>query len=89
MSFIDYHVYSTGDGYAVYINYMATRPDLQKKGFARKLLQAFMGRAEEQGVVYVNFGRVMSPAVWKLYQEYRSRYEKSASRVAVSAKMDF
>jgi predicted GNAT family acetyltransferase len=82
LSFIDYHVY--GNGKYVYINYMRTRDDVEGKGLARALLLHFMDDAERSGVTHVNFGKIMSPAIGKLYQEYERLYEGGASKLKVS-----
>jgi GNAT superfamily N-acetyltransferase len=86
LSFIDYYLHGApgiaGKPY-VYINYMRTRDDVEGKGLARALLLHFMDAAEKGGVTYVNFGKIMSPAIGKLYQEYERMYEVGASKIQV------
>lgn len=90
VAFLDYHVYGPRPGaYGAYINYMSTRRDMQQRGLARELLLYFMDNAERSGVTYVNFGKIMSPAIWKLYEQYKALFEGGASKIQVGGKRDF
>lgn len=89
VSFLDYAVWGKPGEYQAYINYMATRADQRGKGLARTVVDTFMQNAERSGVAHVNFGRIMNPAVWKLYMRYRDAYERGQSRMSVSGKKDF
>lgn len=84
VAFIDYETWDDVGGPRLYIHYMNTRSDLRGKGYARRLLLHLMDAAEKAGVVHVDFGKVISETVWKLYREYREMYEAGASKVSVS-----
>lgn len=89
LAFMDYSAYGRPGDYAVYINYMATRSDQRGKGHARRLIKLLFDNAPKSGVTFINFGRIMSPAIWKLYQERRNDYELKKSQIAVAGKKDF
>lgn len=89
VAFLDYYVWGQPGDYQGYINYMATRGDQRGRGLARELVQTFMRSAEQSGVTHVNFGRIMSPAVWKLYEDYRERFRSGQCPISVSGKRDF
>ena len=72
IAFLDWH--RTGPD-ALYIDYMRVRRDLRGEGFGRQLVADFyetvVGPSRAR---YVDWGRVMSEAAWKVYEEARRRY---------------
>lgn len=72
IGFLDWH--RTGPG-ALYIDYMKVRRDLRGEGFGRQLVADFYESiVMPSGVRYVDWGKVMSEAAWKVYEESRRRY---------------
>lgn len=68
VAFLDYHIIGH-DPLAVYLDYMTTRADQMHQGYARKLIDAWVALFPPG--TYLDFGKIMSDAVWRLYTEKR------------------
>ena len=66
LGFIDYETYG---GNSVYIHYTGVRGDQRGKGYARKLVDTLYQKFA--GADLVHWGKIMEPAMEKLYRERR------------------
>ena len=72
VAFLDWHPI---DSDAIYIDYMKVRRDRRGEGLGRRLVADFYASVVEPGHArYVDWGKVMSEAAWKVYEEARRRY---------------
>ena len=72
VAFLDWHPRGPD---AIYIDYMKVRRDLRGEGLGRRLVADFYESVVvPSGARYVDWGKVMSEAAWKVYEEARRRY---------------
>lgn len=64
VAFLDYHEYGP---HGIYIDYMKTRRDYQRRGLARRLVEDLIAR--HPGVKWVHFGKLMNPTMGKIFDE--------------------
>lgn len=86
VAFVDYVVMGPDHWY---LAYMRTRADQQGKGLARRLIDEIVSRAKSSGVKTVNFGKVMSPAVWKMLQELVQAHKQGLVDIKFTGHKDF
>ena len=68
VAFLDYTDY--GDGY-LYLHYMKTRRDYQRRGLARRLVEALLDSRPDARTL--NFGKMMHQAVGKIHDAVAGR----------------
>jgi GNAT superfamily N-acetyltransferase len=83
-AFIDYSVLSDG---SVYIHYVTTRRDLRKQGYGALLLEHFLRSVEKDGVPSVDFGRILSDPMEKLFLRWRRLSDDGKYRPRVYGKL--
>jgi len=81
VAFLDYHNWG-GDGW--YLDYISTRHDHRGAGHARRLVAEFYKRHRNAEIIH--WGKIMQPAVWKLFQEYKKLADKGRAPSTVGSK---
>lgn len=81
VAYIDFVPWSDG---GLRISFMAVRDDLRGHKLGRDLLYHFIDKAEREGAPWVHFGKIMSPRVWKMYEDLRALSESGALKLKIS-----
>jgi hypothetical protein len=81
VAFLDYHRWG---GDAWYLDYIKTRQDHRGAGHARRLIAEFYKKHRRAELIH--WGKVMQPAVWKLFKEYEKLGEKGRAPKAIGSK---
>lgn len=72
VAFLDWHPMGSD---AIYIDYMRVRRELRGEGLGRRLVANFYESVVQPSRArYMDWGKVMNEAAWKVYEEAQRRY---------------
>lgn len=74
VAFLDYHECGPQ---GIYVDYMKTRQDYQRRGLARRLVDELIARYPD--IKWVDFGKLMNPTAGKIFDEAKSRHGTAIS----------
>ena len=89
VTFIDYQAWGKAGDAGAYLQYMATRDDMRRKGFGKLLLDHFMEQAAAQGIAYINFGKILNKSMWRMFEKWRDAHEQKRYAPLVMGKQFF
>lgn len=89
VAFLDYQIYGPSGRKQVYVQYMAVRSDLRRRGYGRDLLSHFMDALQVGGVAHVNFGKVLNQRMWEMVQLWENEHAAGRYVPGVSGKRYF
>lgn len=70
VAFLDWHFIPHEPKPAVYIDYVRTREDLKRKGYARTLLDELL--LENEDAAWIDFGEIFHDDAWRYYQKRKA-----------------